>query len=187
MNAESAMKRASRRRRIVWTASVAGVVLAAILATILLPSPKAPVHLTNEVTITRPIGEVFEYVTTPGNWPKWHPSSLAVSGAIDHSLNLGEQATEDFLVAGRRGRAVWTVVERDAPRLWKIEGGGEEGGRAWITYTLREEAGATHFTRDMRYRMPNLLTALLDPLLTRKQIAAESDLAVRQLKAALER
>jgi hypothetical protein len=37
-----------------------------------------------------------------------------VSGAIDHSLKVGEQVTEDFRVAGRRGRARWTVIERAA-------------------------------------------------------------------------
>lgn len=62
--------------------------------------------------IHRPIDLVFDYVTTPGNWPRWHPSSLAVTGATDHSLAVGEQLEETFRVAGRSGRVVWTVTER---------------------------------------------------------------------------
>ena len=56
--------------------------------------------------IHTPADRVFDYVTTPGNWPVWHPSSLGVGGATDHSLEPDEQVTEEFQVAGRRGRVV---------------------------------------------------------------------------------
>lgn len=166
-----------------WTVAALGLVAAALVVA---PAPQTPVNIRKEVTIARPAAEVFDFVTTPANWPRWHPSSLAVSGAIDHPLQLGEQASEDFLVAGRRGRAVWTVTERTAPSRWRIEGRGDEGGRAWISYKLSDVDGGTRFERDMRYRMPNLLAALLDPLLTRAQIDAESATAVRQLRLVLE-
>ncbi|HYM70852.1 MAG TPA: SRPBCC family protein [bacterium] len=55
------------------------------------------------VLIQAPIERVFEFVTTPGHWPLWHPSSLGISGATDHSLAVGERTVEEFLVAGRRG------------------------------------------------------------------------------------
>ena len=74
------------------------------------------------IHIRKPIAEVFMHVTTPCNWPHWHPASLAVSGATDHSLECGEQVTEDFQVGGRRARALWTVKECEAPRRWVIEG-----------------------------------------------------------------
>jgi hypothetical protein len=45
-----------------------------------------------------------------------------VSGTTDHPLDLDEQVTEDFLVAGRRGRVVWTVVVGEAPERWVIAG-----------------------------------------------------------------
>ena len=63
-----------------------------------------------------PIERVFDYVTTPGNWPDWHPSSLGVSGATSRSLEPSEKVTEDYRVAGRRGHIVWTAREREAPR-----------------------------------------------------------------------
>jgi uncharacterized protein YndB with AHSA1/START domain len=70
---------------------------------------RAMSRIDKTIHIRKPVEQVFEFVTTPVNWPRWHPSSLAVSGAMDHSLEVGEQVTEEFLVAGRRGRVVWRV------------------------------------------------------------------------------
>lgn len=172
-------------RRLAVRAAIA--VVCALIAAWLLPAPRTPVLIHEEIVIARAAPDVFDFVTRPGNWPQWHPSSLAVSGATDHPLQKGEQASEDYRVAGRRGRALWTVTERDAPRRWTIEGRGQEGGTATISYTLTEEKEGTRFERDMRYRMPNLLAALLDPLLTRDKIAAESALALSRLRQVLER
>ena len=85
-------------------------------------------RIRKSIRIQTPVEEVFEYVTTPGNWPAWHPSSLGVEGATDHSLEPGEQVTEGYRVAGRRGRVVWTVRERETPRRWVIAGRAENGG-----------------------------------------------------------
>ncbi|HEX8034830.1 MAG TPA: SRPBCC family protein [Ktedonobacterales bacterium] len=138
-------------------------------------------------TIQRPVGEVFDYVTTPGYWPKWHPSSLGVVGAIDHSLEPGEQVTERFTVAGRRGTVVWTVRERIAPRRWVIDGAIVGGGGGTITYTLTPQSvNETFFEREFVYPLPNALLALLDMLVIRRRIRAESAEAVRRLKERLE-
>ena len=138
--------------------------------------------------IDKPIDQVFNYVTSPGNWPQWHPSSLGVSGATDHSLLLGEQVTEEFLVAGRGGQAIWTVVEREAPHRWVIEGqivGRDSGGT--VSYTLTPRDGGTFFEREFVYPTRGLLFTLLNWLFVRRQVQRESAEAVRRLKAVLER
>ena len=129
---------------------------------------------------------VYEYVTTPGHWPEWHPSSLAVTGATDHALEPGEQVEETFQVAGRRGRVIWTVSERDAPRKWVIAGkilNGSGGGV--ITYTLTSHADDTIFEREFVYPVPPLYLPL-DWLLLSRRIQAESAEALRRLKQRLE-
>jgi uncharacterized protein YndB with AHSA1/START domain len=146
--------------------------------------------MTRIYTTTRihtPIDTVFDYVTTPGNWPAWHPSSLGVGGATDHSLEPGEQVTEEFQVAGRRGRVVWTVRERVAPRRWVIDGRVEGGGGGTITYTATPHADGTTFERELVYSAPNPLLRLLDRLVLRRRIEAESVEALRRLKDQLER
>jgi hypothetical protein len=148
-------------------------------------------HIVTSATIQRPIETVYDYVTTPGHWPEWHPSSLGVAGATDHSLQVGEQVTERFLVAGRRGEVVWTCGERAAPTRWVIEGaitsgGGGGGGGGTVSYGLVSRGAATEFTRVFSYPVRNPLYALLDAMVVRRRIAAESQEAVRRLKARLE-
>lgn len=144
-------------------------------------------RIRDEIIINRPVEAVFDYVTTPGNWPRWHPSSLSVTGSTDCSLEVGEQVTEEYQVAGRQGTVVWTVTEREHPRRWVIEGqivGRGAGGT--VAYTLAPANGATRFVREFSYPTPGLWFQLLNRLLVRRRIAAESTTAVRRLKEVLE-
>jgi uncharacterized protein YndB with AHSA1/START domain len=166
---------------------IAALTLAASIGVLLAPLPfDDTTRIQSSAVIDRDPNQVFDYVTTPANWPKWHPSSLAVKGAVDHSLELGEQVTEDFLVAGRRGRAVWTVVERDAPDRWVIAG--EVGGRraGAVTYTLTSVGTGTRFDREFVYGSPNLLFSVLNRVSLRAQVERESAEAVGRLKQILE-
>ena len=137
-------------------------------------------------TILRPPTVVYEYVTTPAHWLVWHPSSLGLHGATDHSLQVGEEVTEEFRVAGRRGSVTWRVIERDAPTRWAISGRVAGGGDGTITYTLSTAGAATLFRREFVYAMPNWFAGLLDRLFVRRRVEAESAEAVRRLKQALE-
>jgi uncharacterized protein YndB with AHSA1/START domain len=166
---------------------LAVALVVAVAVVLFAPLPFGDVtRINNAVIIHRPPEAVFDYVTTPANWPKWHPSSLGVAGATDHPLQVGEQTTEDFLVAGRRGQALWTVTEREAPRFWRIEATVEGRRAASVTYTLRPSAEGTRFERELIYPSRNLLFALLNGLSIREQVQAESAEAVARLKQRLE-
>ena len=142
--------------------------------------------IVTEALVRQPIGVVFDYVTTPAHWLDWHPSSIALHGATDHSLTLGEGVVEDFRVAGRRGSVTWKVIAREAPTRWAIAGVVAAGGRGTITYTLSNAPDGTRFHREFVYAMPNWFAALLDRLFIRRRIEAESAEAVRRLKQAVE-
>lgn len=155
-------------------------------AVLLVPMPLTPTRIQNSTLIGRAPSEVYGYVTTPGNWPRWHPSSLAVSGATDHPLLVGEQVSEKFQVAGYQGTVVWTVVQRQAPLRWAISGKIEDGGSGKVSYRLTQVEGGTRFEREFEYARPNLLFALADMFSLRARVTAESAEALRRLKAALE-
>ena len=136
--------------------------------------------------VRRPIEEVFDFVTMPVSWLQWHPSSVRVSGATDHSLAIGETVTEEFLVAGRSGSVTWTVIERDRPRRWTISGEVPRVGGGDIAYTLTDKGDETVFEREFTYHMANRWLALLEQLIARRRIQAESVEAMRRLKEFLE-
>jgi uncharacterized protein YndB with AHSA1/START domain len=137
--------------------------------------------------IQKPVKSVFDFVTTPANWPRWHPSSLKVDGAADHSLEVGEQVIEEFLVAGRHGHVVWAVQECQPPHRWVIEGqivGSQNGGI--VAYTLTPQPDGTTFERVFSYNFSNPVLIFIDWLILRRRVQAESDEAVRRLKRLLE-
>lgn len=137
------------------------------------------------IHIDTPVEGVFENVTTPGNWPEWHASSLEVSGATEHTLEPGERARRSS--AWPDGAGVWMVREREAPRRWEIDGRTEGGGGGTIKYTLTPHSGGTTFEREFVYSVSSPLLALIDWLVLRPRIKAESAEALRSLKDKLER
>jgi uncharacterized protein YndB with AHSA1/START domain len=142
--------------------------------------------IVSEILIGKPVAVVFDYVTTPAHWLAWHPSSVALRGATDHSLHIGEEVTEDFRVAGRTGSVTWKVIARERPTRWAIAGNVAGGGSGTITYTLSQTGAHTSFRREFVYAMPNWFAALLDRLFVRRRIAAESTMALSRLQRELE-
>lgn len=143
-------------------------------------------RLRHTIRIGRPIEQVFSYVTTPAHWPEWNPVSINVRDAIDHSLQVGEQVTEEFRAAGRRGSVIWTVRERQAPRRWMIHGETRLGADGSITYSLAPDGEGTRFERELAYELPNPLWRILDRLWIRRRLKRESADALSRLKAVLE-
>ena len=48
-------------------------------------------------------------------------SGIDLGRGEDHSLEVGEEVTEEFRAGNGKGIAVWRVTARDGPRLWRIE------------------------------------------------------------------
>ncbi|QCI92379.1 DUF3574 domain-containing protein [Novosphingobium sp. EMRT-2] len=172
------------RRRTFQRWAIITVALAGLLAA---PLPLLPDRIVRtSAVIDRSPETVFAYVTTPANWPRWHPSSLRVEGKIDRPGQVGDRVGEDFRVAGVQGHAVWRVTERVAPWRWSISGVTGHSGRGTVTYHLRRIAGTTEFVREFRYRRPSLLFALLDSAWLNRRIVAESETATSNLKRNLQ-
>jgi uncharacterized protein YndB with AHSA1/START domain len=142
-------------------------------------------RVVSTIRIRRDIAEVFDFLTTPKNWPEWHPASISVAGSTDHSLTIGEEVTEEFIAAGRRGRTVWRVTAREAPYLWRIESSESEAS-ATITYRLHTEAGMTVFERDMQYHFgPPMISP--KAMFLRRRMERESREALFRAKQILEK
>lgn len=143
-------------------------------------------RIVETISIRRPVTEVYDYATTPSNWPAWHPASRSVSGQTDHSLLIGEEVTEEFIAAGRQGSCVWQVTRREAPHLWTIATSTPQI-RADITYRLTAHGDSTIFERELAYEPSGIWFKLLDFLVMRRRMEQESRTALERLKERLER
>ena len=144
-------------------------------------------RIVDSILVAAPIEDVYAFVTTPATWPTWHPSSLGVNDATDHSLEVGERVTEEFLVAGRRGQVAWTVTAKEAPKTWTISGKVIGGGQGVITYRCRPEGDGTIFEREFTYSMSSLKLEILNVLIFKRRVKRESAQAVHQLKTEIQR
>lgn len=165
--------------------------LLALGAAALLLVPTSGSHVASTIRIHREIADVFAFFTTPKNWPRWHPASISVAGATDHSLAAGEEVTEEFRMGAGKGRVVWRVTESNAPSLWRFmmryEGTPESGdARVTIAYSLRMDGQDMVFERNMQYQFNRLWLRVLDLLFIRRHMEQESQEALSNAKQILE-
>jgi uncharacterized protein YndB with AHSA1/START domain len=164
--------------------------IAALTALLLVPVPWPDAfvgsHVVNRIEIAAPPERVFAYVTTPANWPRWHPASRAVRGIVDRTPAVGENVVETFEIAGRSGDATWTTIELDPPRRWIIVSGAPGGSYARLVYTLSPKDGGTAWERDLTYRGANLLFGILNMLQIRTVMESDSAKALANVKRQVE-
>ena len=108
-------------------------------------------HVSHHFVVDRPIGLVFDVVTTARFWPQWHPATRGVEGDVDHPARLGDQIIEHVSIAGITGTGTWSVVEYNPPHGLALEA--ELGGRPLrISYRLDSAGdGSTRFQRDLDF------------------------------------
>lgn len=144
--------------------------------------------LHHEAFFRRPRAEVFEFITTTGHWPQWHPATHAVTGQTQHPAQLGDESEEKMLTAGYfPGKISWRVVRCAPPLRWgmvttKIDVPLLSGSSVEFEYELREEPGGTRLLRTFAYQLPWHLW-LFDKLYFRAKMESESVEGLRRLTA----
>src|SRR5208337_3593771 len=166
--------------------TIAATALVVYGATAFFVSRTSASYIVSTIRIHREMADVFDFFTTPKNWPRWHPASISVAGATDHSLAIGEEVTEEFRRGNGKGRTVWRVVAREVPNLWRIENSPAGDAQVSITYRLRMDGSDTVFERDMQYKFNRLWLIVLDPLFIRRRMERESEQALVNAKQILE-
>ncbi|HLN70218.1 MAG TPA: SRPBCC family protein [Streptosporangiaceae bacterium] len=130
----------------------------------------------------RPIGAVFDVVTTARFWAEWHPATRGVEGDVDHPARLGDHIVEHVTIAGIEGTGTWTVVEHDRPHHLALETE-LAVGRLRISYQLAAVADGTRFQRDLDF--PDLgpqIAAVMDAQ-SQAGVASLARLVERQIPA----
>ena len=83
-------------------------------------------NIRTSVVINQPLERVFEFVIRACRQSQWHWAALPATSDIPPPA-VGDSFTEEFVVAGKRGRITWTV--REAPPAPPL--GTERGVPGW--------------------------------------------------------
>lgn len=75
----------------------------------------------HEVTINRPVGDVFSYVADPANLPSWQDSLHEVHRADDGPVRVGSRWSEKRTVMNRDMEASVEVVELQPDSRFTVE------------------------------------------------------------------
>lgn len=143
------------------------------------------------IEIGQPPEVVFRYVTVPARWHEWHPASESATGE-DQGPRQGDRFEEWAslrplgplpLVLRRHIR--YRVVESVPPTLFEVRGESETLELV-IRYDLAERDGGTLFERRLTYTVHGWL-ALVEPFIVRPTMRRQSELALANLKRALEK
>lgn len=142
-------------------------------------------RIVNRIEIARDIGDVYDFVTTPATWLGWHPSTCRLMGNTCQPLRAGDRVSEEFRVFGLRHRVDWTVTESRPPQRWEATGR-HRGGGATLLYTMERSAAGTLLNGVFVYRSDGIWRSLIDGLVVRQTLIAESREAVLRLKRLME-
>jgi len=113
--------------------------------------------------IARPADDVFEWVTTPGWWPRYSPITLRIESAEpERPLAAGEAFRERVRIRDWRGSIDWTVEVLDRPHRCELTGissgeglvsrlAGHDAVR--LEFTFEGDAHQTRVTREITYHV----------------------------------
>jgi len=79
------------------------------------------IHIEHSISINRPRGEVFDFLTDVENLPKWQANLVQSVPLSEGPVRAGFQFEETINVMSRKIRAVCTVTEVRAPERFAFE------------------------------------------------------------------
>ena len=138
----------------------------------------------SSATIAGPPDAVFALITTARFWPEWHPATQAVGGVTERPYRLGDRISERGRIGPLDFQVVWRVAEYAPPSRVVLQA---EGSPTRITYTFQALVAGTRFVRALEYRPDVLPPRLTDPETFDRLMRQQSEQAVTQLKALVEK
>ena len=141
-------------------------------------------QVTTKISIHGTPERVFDLVTTAKYWPQWHPATVAVSGQIEHPMQMGDVIRERARIGGVEGEGDWKVVEHERPRRVVMRVPGTQVGDVQITYGFVTHGDEVEFTRSLEFDV-SLLPENLRPVVER-QMETDSAAGLRRLKELVE-
>lgn len=131
----------------------------------------------NEATFSYPIKPVFELITHAKYWTQWHTASKAVGGVTERSYALGDLVYEHGEYDDGTAHDMFWVVAAQDREHYSLSVLIAQEQKVGLRYTLREEAGVTHFARETIYHKDSVYGEK-----ARKEFGEASKISVQNLE-----
>jgi uncharacterized membrane protein len=79
------------------------------------------ISVSRDITIRRPVEQVFAFATNPENFPQWQSEIVQSKIITEGPLRVGSQFTEVVKVMGRPNDTVCEITQYEEPRLMSFE------------------------------------------------------------------
>ncbi len=140
-------------------------------------------HMENTITIERPIEELFEYVSTPENDPRWVSVSIRNQRTSPGPMRVGMTTEEDVKIFGRASRDTWEVTEYEPPTViaYRVTSGLLCGGV--VSLRCEPVEGGTRLTHSVEYEPRGIYYKTIAPLMpwASKRLLASMDRTLKDL------
>jgi uncharacterized protein YndB with AHSA1/START domain len=140
-------------------------------------------HMENTITIERPIEEVFEYVSTPENDPRWVSVSIRNQRTLPGPMHVGMTTEEDVKIFGQRSRDTWEVTQYEPPTViaYRATSGLLCGGV--VRLRCEPVEGGTRLTHAVEYEVRGIYYKTIAPLMpwATKRLLASMDRTLKDL------
>ena len=140
-------------------------------------------HMENTITIERPIEEVFEYVSTPENDPRWVSVSIRNQRTLPGPMRVSMTTEEDVKIFGQRSRDTWEVTQYEPPTViaYRATSGLLCGGV--VRLRCEPVEGGTKLTHAVEYQPRGIYYKTIAPLMpwATKRLIASMDRTLKDL------
>ena len=140
-------------------------------------------HVENTITIERPIEEVFEYVSTPENDPRWLSVSIRTQRTLPGPMRVGMTTEEDVKIFGQRSRDTWEVTQYEPPTViaYRATSGLLCGGV--VRLRCEPVEGGTRLTHAVEYEVRGIYYKTIAPFMlwVSKRLIASMDRTLKDL------
>lgn len=138
---------------------------------------------TVEVTINRSSHEVFAFLTTTANLPKWQDSLLQVSNLTGEPWHAGTHLLEQRKIGGRKTDTKTEITYLEPNRGFGVKS--LDGPQTEGDFRLESITGGTRLRFTIRMRMGGLMR-FMEPFIAGR-FKQDADRSFHQLKQLLER
>lgn len=141
--------------------------------------------VTSEITINKPIEEVFEYMASPSNGPAFIPNLNENANILPEKDGVGQKFDWRFNMAGVDLRGKAEVIEYTPPTKVVISSKGDADS-TW-TYMLEETDGGTKAVVEVDYEFSETaLQRIANKMVVNKLAQKTTEQMLENLKVILE-